>query len=127
MECANEFVSRKTLPEFIEKLGKTFSNPVLTADRESTGYNQMVKNIDYLFQKTGLEKEGLKLMKELAYDTRYDTIQEAMVGKLGSLIKSTNKKIKINDARLLVKNAVRKGNQGKSTARIIDVFFQVPK
>ncbi len=123
MECANEFVSRKTLPDFINKLGKNFSNPILTEDRASTGYNTMVKNIDYLFKKTGLEKEGLELMKKLAYDTRYNEIHKEMISNVSEMIKSLNKKVKLTDAKRIVRLCVEAGQARISTVEQVDRFL----
>ncbi len=124
MECANEFVSRKTLPDFIAKLGKEFSNPILTEDRKSTGYNTMVKNIDYLFKKAGLEKEGLELMKKLAYDTRYDKIHQDMINETSGLLVNLNKKIKPIQARRIVRLCVEAGQKSISTNERVDMFFK---
>ena len=48
MELANEFVSRKTLPDFMKKIGGKLENIELVNNRVSTGYNTMVKNYDSL-------------------------------------------------------------------------------
>ena len=108
MELANEFVARKTLPEFYSTLGcaKT-PHPQFIDNRASTGYNAMVNNYDgviktlkldagktlgavrtYLFnedyatQKTGLV-EGLKAGGIRKLDGTKPTTAE--IGKLVSL------------------------------------------
>jgi hypothetical protein len=42
MELANEFVARKTLPEFYKALGAEMNYPQLMEDREACGYNDSV-------------------------------------------------------------------------------------
>ena len=42
METANEFVARKTLPEFYQKVGGTMKYPEFMSDRDNTGYNDWV-------------------------------------------------------------------------------------
>lgn len=56
MEMMNEFVARKTLPEFYEKLGcaKT-PHPEFINNRDSTGYNRRVLGYDFVIQKLGLD------------------------------------------------------------------------
>lgn len=56
MELANEFVARKTLPEFYAKLGcgKT-PQPQYVDNRTSTGYNGMVNAYDSVIKKCGLD------------------------------------------------------------------------
>ena len=55
MEMMNEFVARKTLPEFYAKLGcnKT-PHPEFINNRNSTGYNNRVLGYDFVIQKLGL-------------------------------------------------------------------------
>ena len=55
MELANEFVARKTLPEFYRAWGAEMQHPKLMGDRKSTGYNGRVRNYDALIQKTGAD------------------------------------------------------------------------
>lgn len=56
MEMMNEFVARKTLPEFYAKLGcaKT-PHPEFINNRDSTGYNRRVVGYDFVIQKLGLD------------------------------------------------------------------------
>lgn len=56
MELANEFVARHTLPEFYAKLGaSSLPHPEFQTNRESTGYNKMVTNYDFVIKETGLD------------------------------------------------------------------------
>ena len=51
MELANEFVARKTLPEFYKILGcPATPHPQYMQSRASTGYNRMVTNYDYVIK-----------------------------------------------------------------------------
>ena len=56
MELANEFVARKTLPEFYAELGcaKT-PQPKFINNRASTGYNRMVNAYDGVITACGLD------------------------------------------------------------------------
>lgn len=58
MELANEFVARKTLPEFYAELGcgKT-PQPQYIDNRTSTGYNGMVNAYDSVIKKCGLDAD----------------------------------------------------------------------
>ncbi len=62
MELANEYVARKTLPEFYSKLGcaKT-PHPKFIDDRKSTGYNAMVTNYDFVIKT--LKLDGTKVLE----------------------------------------------------------------
>jgi hypothetical protein len=56
MEMMNEFVARKTLPEFYAKLGcaKT-PHPEFITNRSSTGYNARVVGYDFVIKKLGCD------------------------------------------------------------------------
>lgn len=58
MEMMNEFVARKSLPEFYEILGcaKT-PHPEFINNRDSTGYNRRVLGYDYVIKKLGLDPD----------------------------------------------------------------------
>lgn len=58
MEMMNEFVARKSLPEFYEILGcaKT-PHPEFINNRDSTGYNRRVLGYDYVIKKLGLDHD----------------------------------------------------------------------
>ena len=73
MEMANEFVARKTLPEFYKKLGcgKT-PHPNFMNDRGTTDYNDMVKNYDFVIDKLGLDfNKVLKTVRKQLYTGSY--------------------------------------------------------
>ena len=57
MELANEYVARNTLQEFYNKLGvNNIPYPEFMNNRESTGYNQMVNNYDFVVNTLKLDK-----------------------------------------------------------------------
>lgn len=58
MELANEFVSRKTLTDFMKKIGGKLENQELTSNRTSTGYNRMVKNYDKLIDWAKVDRKA---------------------------------------------------------------------
>ncbi|WP_208796478.1 hypothetical protein, partial [Flavobacterium fluviatile] len=97
MELANEFVSRKTLPEFMKKLGGKLENTELTNHRENTGYNTMVRNYDSLIKFMGAdEKKVLKEVKQYLINGNYTTQIEGLVGAL-----SKNSDIKLRKATMV--------------------------
>lgn len=80
MELANEFVSRKTLPEFMEKLGGKLQNKILIDSRESTGYNKMVVNYDSLIDWSKADKaKVLETVKDHLINGKYDNQIEGLV------------------------------------------------
>ena len=73
MELANEFVARKTLPEFYKILGcPATPHPQYMQSRASTSYNRMVTNYDYVIKKLGLDaKKVLDAVREHLYEKPY--------------------------------------------------------
>lgn len=73
MEMVNEFVARKTLPEFYGRLGaKGVPHPEFMDSRKSTGYNPMVRSFDHLIDVFKLNRsEVLKTAKSGLYDGDY--------------------------------------------------------
>lgn len=73
MELANEFVARKTLPEFYKTLGcKETPHPQYITNRNSTGYNRMVNNYDFVIQRLGLDADKvLAAVKEGLFNKAY--------------------------------------------------------
>lgn len=71
MELANEFVSRKRLPEFMKSMGGKLENTELMNDRGNTGYNTMVRNYDQLikFSKANKSKVLADVEKHLLNET----------------------------------------------------------
>lgn len=73
MEMANEYVSRKRLPEFMQKLGGELQNPILTYDRTNTGYNHMVRNLDTITSALDCDKNLFLIdLEKTLINERYD-------------------------------------------------------
>lgn len=85
MEMMNEFVARKTLPEFYAKLGchKT-PYPEFINNRESTGYNRRVLGYDFVISRLGLDARKVlasakKNLFELKYTEQKTTAIQALL------------------------------------------------
>lgn len=73
MEMMNEFVARKTLPDFYAKLGcpKT-PHPEFINNRDSTGYNRRVLGYNFVISKLGLDaSKVLESAKKNLFDLKY--------------------------------------------------------
>lgn len=80
MELANEFVARKTLPEFYEGLGGQMQYPEFMEDRASTGYNSMVKCYDKIIELTATDPvKVLDDVKEHLFNQPYDKQLKGLV------------------------------------------------
>lgn len=84
MEMANEFVARKTLPEFYRAWGAEMQYPEFMNDRRSTGYNGRVRNYDTLIRKTGADAGKVleHVMERLFngdYSEQLENLSEALV------------------------------------------------
>lgn len=73
MELANEFVARKTLPEFYRELGCAKTPQTQFMDnRASTGYNPMVNAYDNVIKKCGLDVDKvLGSVRTHLYNEKY--------------------------------------------------------
>ena len=80
MELANEFVARKTLPEFYQKLGCSETpQPQFMTNRNSTGYNRMVNNYDFVIQRLELDADKtLAAVRESLYNKAYTKQQTGL-------------------------------------------------
>lgn len=84
MEMMNEFVARKTLPEFYSKLGasKTPWEEFMT-NINTTAYNPMVNSYDYLIDRFKLNKgKVLQTAKKGLFDGKYSKQKENAVNAL---------------------------------------------
>lgn len=100
MEMMNEFVARKTLPEFYAKLGcKDVPHPEFITNRASTGYNRRVLGYDFVIQKLRLDpgkvlKSARKNLFTLKYSEQETTATQALVdGGLDTFKGANGKKI----------------------------------
>lgn len=90
MELANEFVARKTLPEFVEALGGELQAKELVTNRASTGYNIMVRNFDALIDATRADRDTVtQAVQKALFETPYDKQKQ---GLINALIKGGAKK-----------------------------------
>ena len=89
METANEFVSRKTLPEFYKTLAKDGDiiykevYEPLMSDRDNTGYNEWVRKYDVAIAQYGLDKKVvLEVVKKGLYETDYHKQKTTLINGL---------------------------------------------
>ncbi|MFA7448801.1 MAG: phage minor head protein [Weeksellaceae bacterium] len=80
MEMANEFVARKTLPDFMKKIGGKLHHPELMETRSNTGYNSMVVNYDSLIAWSKANpKKVLNRVRTSLIEESYTNQREALV------------------------------------------------
>ncbi|UWH95577.1 MAG: minor capsid protein 2 [Bacteriophage sp.] len=121
MEMMNEFVARKTLPEFYAKMGcPTTPHPEFITNRASTGYNRRVIGYDFVIQKLGLDpdkvlKSARKNLFELKYSEQETTaIQALLDGGLDKFKGANGKKL----GKAQIKKLVAMCRKGMSTTTI---------
>lgn len=97
MELANEFVSRKTLPEFMAKLGGELQNKELVNNRNTTPYNNWVVKYDKLIEKTGAKPGGvLESVKNHLFTHPYTNQTEGLIDAVYKRLPQTA----INNAKI---------------------------
>lgn len=107
MELANEFVARKTLPEFYNKLGAAETpHPEFMTTRTSTGYNRMVTNYDKVI--TLLKLDGDKVLdavRRQLYDGKYTEQKKGLINGLqsGGIKKADGTKARGTEVTRIVK------------------------
>lgn len=121
MEMMNEFVARKTLPDFYAKMGcKTTPHPEFITNRASTGYNRRVLGYDFVISKLGLDADKVlqsakKNLFALKYSEQENTaIQALLDGGLDKFKCENGKKI----GMLQIKKIVALCRQGYATQSI---------
>ena len=83
MELANEFVARKTLPEFYEGVGGKMQHPEFMTDRQSTGYNTWVRNYCKAIEQTGADAgRVLAEVREHLFNQPYNKQKDGLVNAL---------------------------------------------
>jgi len=83
MEMANEFVARKTLPEFYTGLGGKMQHPEFMENRDSTGYNDWVLHYDTIIKETGAKAEDvLTAVRKHLFEGSYDDQATGLVNAL---------------------------------------------
>lgn len=107
MELANEFVARKTLPEFYKKLGcSKIPHPEFITNRNTTGYNTMVNNYDWLINKFGLDANKIlaTVKKNLFNEVYSDQATGLKAGLIdGGLKRLDGKKVSKTDLNNILK------------------------
>ena len=107
MELANEFVARHTLPEFYAKLGaSSLPHPEFQTNRESTGYNKMVTNYDFVIKETGLDHaKVLASVRKHLFTGGYNDQQNGLAQALldGGLTYADGTAVKKSDLNALLK------------------------
>lgn len=110
MELANEYVARNTLPEFYKTLGcPQTPQPQYIKSRDTTGYNDMVTNYDYVVTKLGLkEKKVLDAVRSHLYNKPYNDQQSGLIDGLikGGIKDKYGNKLKKSVVKSLV-NIIR--------------------
>lgn len=83
MELANEFVARKTLPEFYKACGGELQHPEFMENRDSTGYNPWVKRYDRIISETKADRIGvLESVRKYLFNEPYTNQKEGLVSAL---------------------------------------------
>ena len=109
MELANEFVARKTLPAFMEKLGGKLQNKELTETRDNTAYNRMVVNYDKLIKWAGAkEKKVVEAVKKSLVEEKYT---EQMKGLVSAVSNNSKYDIGDNNIKALISYAKAYDNE----------------
>ncbi|MBQ2906892.1 MAG: DUF4280 domain-containing protein [Bacteroidales bacterium] len=115
MEMMNEFVARKTLPEFYSQLGcDTMPYPEFINNRDSTGYNRRVLAYEFVIEKFNLNKNKVyesakKNLFNLKYTEQETTAMQALIDGGLANYKSVNGNT-INKERL--KNIIKLCSMG---------------
>ncbi|SEG39207.1 Phage Mu protein F like protein [Halpernia humi] len=109
MELANEFVARKTLPEFMKKLGGKLENTELTNSRDNTGYNKMVVNYDLLIKWS--EADPKKVLKSVKTTLVEDKYSEQMKGLVSAVTENSKYDIKGKNVEALINYAKKYDNE----------------
>lgn len=121
MEMMNEFVARKTLPDFYKKMGCTTTpHPEFINNRASTGYNRRVLGYDFVISKLGLDADKVlqsakKNLFALKYTEQGTTAIQALLDGGLDKFKGVNGK-KIGKAQ--IKKLVAMCRIGLSTTTI---------
>ncbi len=108
METANEFVSRKRLPNFMKTLGGELQNASLIDNRDNTGYNTWVRNYDYVVKLSKADKT------KVLTDVESHLINEPYTSQKDGLINAlvNNSSLKKREAADLVTNTLKYSEDG---------------
>ncbi|ROH98399.1 phage head morphogenesis protein [Chryseobacterium sp. G0240] len=109
MELANEFVSRKTLPAFMKKLGGELQNMELTENRNNTSYNRMVINYDKLIDYA--EADPIKVLNSVKKSLIEDKYTEQIKGLIDAIKENSKYDIKEGNIAAFIKYAKEYTNE----------------
>lgn len=110
MELANEFVARKTLPEFYEGVGGKMQHPEFMDNQESTYYNPWVRNYCKAIELTGADAgRVLAEVQEHLFNQPYTEQKDGLVNALikGGAHKADGKKLTKSEAGKIVTKCLR--------------------
>lgn len=114
MELANEFVARKTLPEFYGSFGGKMQHIEFMDNRTSTGYNRWVRNYCSLIRKTGADpNKVLDAVREHLFNEQYSKQGEGLVKaiKNSGATKADGTPLKVTEIKTLVKGCLLYGEE----------------
>jgi SPP1 gp7 family putative phage head morphogenesis protein len=116
MELSNEFVSRKTLKSFMQKIGGELQNEVLTSRRLSTGYNTMVENYQNLIKWAKCDESGI------LNDVKKYLIEEKYSDQLQGLVNAIENNSEFKIQRMGITNLVKaaKGQSEETFKKILE-------
>lgn len=123
MELANEFVARKTLPEFYKELGcATTPHPEFITNRSSTGYNGMVTAYDHVIASCGLKTDKvLEAVRKNLFNEVYSDQETGLKNGLveGGLVHLDGTKAKKSELKMIVSLCKK-----KRTPKEIDAYLR---
>lgn len=115
MELANEFVARKTLPEFYEGVGAKLQHPGFMDNRKSTGYNRWVRNFCKAIEQTGANADNvLSAVREHLFSQPYNEQKDGLVNALlqGGAHTAAGTKIGKRECAEIVQGSLRYSEEG---------------
>ncbi|WP_435138886.1 phage head morphogenesis protein [Formosa sp. A9] len=113
MELANEFISRKRLPDFLKNLGGNLENKVLMNNRTNTGYNTMVRNYDALID--FVKGDRTKIINAVEKHLINENYQIQAEGLINAIADNTPYKLNKNNVRSLISYGLRSSEEHYKT------------
>lgn len=109
MEQANEFVARRTLPNFYSSLGSKMQHPEFMTNRASTGYNTMVNNYSKIIEKTGLDIDKVtEKVTDSLFNNKYTDQRQGLKDALEGAKKSDGSTLTKSEIEKLLMGSHRK-------------------
>lgn len=109
MEQANEFVARRTLPDFYDSFGSKIQHPEFITNRTSTGYNTMVNNYSKIVEKTGLDIDKVtEKVKDSLFNKAYTDQRQGLKDALDGAKKSDGSTLTKSEIDKLLMGSHRK-------------------